>query len=199
MRRLLGLGLLVAVPAVGMTAQDAYKADASRMQTKLVSIIDRGIERPGRKPKPQMTAFTDREVNAYFRVYGPAIFPVGVKDAQVTIEPAGKVQARAMVALDEALKTKQRSWMDPLAWVTGSLEVTAAGTVTGTNGQGRFSLEQAAVGGVPVPKAVLQQLVSYYTATPIHPNGFEMDEPFTLPARIHSVQTSRGTATIVQR
>ena len=43
----------------------------------------------------------------------------------------GRVQARAMVALDEALKTKERSWMDPLAWVTGTLEVTAIGTPDG--------------------------------------------------------------------
>jgi hypothetical protein len=199
MRRLVLPVLLLAGLATGATAQDAARADAARMQTKLIAIIERGIAAAPRKPSPQRTAFTDREVNAYFRVHGPDLFPTGVKDAQVAIQDAGRVQARAMVALDEALKTKQRSWLDPLAWVTGTLEVTAAGTLTAANGKGKFNLETATLGGVAIPKTLLQELVTYYSSSPTNPKGFELDEPFTLPAKIHSVQTSRGAATVVQQ
>jgi len=191
--------LLLVGSVAGLAGQDAFKSDAARMQGKVLGIIERGIEKPGRKPRPQTTAFTDREVNAYFRVYGPELFPTGVKDAAVVIQPAGRVQAKAMVALDKALKTSQRSWMDPLAWVTGTLEVAATGTLTAADGKGKFALEQATLGGVPIPKPLLQELVTYYTASTIHPKGFDLDEPFELPARIHSVQTTQGTATVVQR
>ena len=39
------------------------------------------------------------------------------------------------------------------------------------NGQGRFELQQAAVSGVPIPKSVLQELVSYYSRTAEDPGG----------------------------
>lgn len=179
--------------------QDAARLDAARMQQKLVTIIERGIDMPGKRRTAQRTAFTDREVNAYFRVHGPDLLPRGVKDAQVAIEDAGRVQARAMVALDEALKTKERSWMDPLAWVTGTLEVTAIGTLTADKGKGRFLIERTTLGGVTVPKTLLQELVTYYSASATNPKGFDLEEPFNLPAKIHSVQTTRGAATVLQQ
>ena len=169
------------------------------MQQKLVTIIERGIDVPGKRRPAQRTALTDREVNAYFRIHGPDLLPRGVKDAQVAIEDAGRVQARAMVALDEALKTKERSWMDPLAWVTGTLEVTATGTLTADKGKGRFLIERTTLGGVTIPKTLLQELVTFYSASPTNPKGFELEEPFNLPAKIHSVQTVRGTATVLQQ
>jgi hypothetical protein len=199
MKRVVLLGLLVVGLGSGLTAQDAARIDAARMQTKLLTIIERGLVKPGKRAAPQRTAFTDREVNAYFRLHGPDLFPTGVKDAQVAISEAGRVQARAMVALDQALKTKERSWLDPLAWVTGTLEVTAAGTLTAANGKGHFALERATLGGVAIPKSLLQELVSFYSATPTHPKGFDLDQPFELPAKIHSVQTTPGSATVVQQ
>jgi hypothetical protein len=199
MSRLLRIGLLSCALVAGVTAQGDSRSDAKRMQVKLVSIIERGIDKPGKRQKVQTTAFTDREVNAYFQQYGADLFPTGVKDAQVAIADGGRVQARAMVALDQALKTKQRSWLDPLAWVTGTLEVAATGTLTADNGQGRFALDQATLGGVPIPKTLLQELVTYYSASSTHPKGFDLDAPFELPVKIHSVQTTRGTATVVQR
>lgn len=198
MKRVVLLGLLVTALGSGLTAQDAARLDAARMETKLVTIIERGLAKPARRRAPQRIAFTDREVNAYFRLRGSDFFPAGVKDAQVAIAEAGRVQARAMVALDQALKSKERNWLDPLAWVTGTLEVTAAGTLTTVNGKGQFALERATLGGVAIPKSLLQELISYYSATPTHPKGFELDQPFALPAQIHSVQTAPGLATVVQ-
>jgi hypothetical protein len=199
MRRLGLVGLLVVGTVAGVTTQDASRLEAARMQTKLVSIIERGLDKPGKRLPPQRIAFTDREVNAYFRVHGPDLLPRGVQDAQVAIEEAGKVQARALVALDQALKTKERSWLDPLAWVTGTLELTATGTLTAANGKGRFAIERATLGGVTIPKSLLQDLVTYYSASPTNPRGFELEEPFNLPAKIHTVQTTRGAATVIQQ
>ena len=76
--------------------------------------------------------------------------------------------------------------------------MTAAGTLKTGEGRGQFALESATLGGVTVPKSLLQELVSYYSRSPELPNGVNLDQPFELPARIRTVETGRGAATIVQ-
>ena len=66
------------------------------------------------------------------------------------------------------------------------------------NGVGRFQLESASVSSIPVPKLLLQEIVSYYSRTPDNPSGISLDDPFALPARIREIQVERGQAIIVQ-
>ncbi len=51
---------------------------------------------------------------------------------------------------------------------------------------------------VPVPKFVIQQIVGYYSRSARYPSGVDLDEPFTLPARIREIQVERGQAIVVQ-
>ncbi len=85
-----------------------------------------------------------------------------------------------------------------MGYLTGRLPVTASGHLTAQDGVGRFQLESAEVSGVTVPKAVLQELLSYYSRTPENPSGINMDDPFELPARIREIRVGTGTATVVQ-
>lgn len=198
--RSLGCGLVLAgvVGAAALPAQDPVRADAANMQRKLLAIAARS-EAKAQRTAPVRTSFTDREVNAYFRINAAEVVPVGIVDPQVTIEDGGRVRARAQVDLQAAVKPQQRSWLDPLAWVPpGQIEVTAAGVLQAAAGKGRLAIESATVGGVPVSKSVLQELVAYYSRTPEHPSGVNLDQPFELPASIRAVETRRGTATIVQ-
>ena len=55
--------------------------------------------------------------------------------------------------------------------------MTATGILTTSNGVGRFELESASVGGVPIPKLLLQEIVSYYSRTPENPAGLEPRRP----------------------
>ena len=153
--------------------------------------------RPPAAP-PVRTTFTDREANAYFRHYGSTFLPTGVVSPQVALAEAGRVTARALVNLDAVRTSQPRGWLDPLRYVTGMLEVTAAGVVSGSNGTGVFHFESATLAGVSVSKALLQELVRYYTTTPEQPNGFDLDKPFDLPSGIRSVESGRGTAVITQ-
>jgi hypothetical protein len=82
--------------------------------------------------------------------------------------------------------------------VGGSVEVTAAGTLKTADGRGQFALETATLGGVTVPKSLIQELVSYYSRSPELPSGVNLDQPFELPSQIRTVETGRGAATIVQ-
>ena len=80
----------------------------------------------------------------------------------------------------------------------GSLPVTATGVLETTNGAGHFQLESATLGGVPIPKLVLQQVLSYYSRTPSKSGGISLDDAFQLPSRIREIQLERGQAIIIQ-
>jgi hypothetical protein len=51
---------------------------------------------------------------------------------------------------------------------------------------------------VPVPKIILQEIVSHYSKTPQNPAGIGLDDPFMLPAGIREIQVERGQAIVVQ-
>lgn len=190
------VSLSVAAPfAVG---QDPVRREADNLQKKLTQVLERGARPKAASARPLRTAITESEVNAYFRHRGPEFLPVGVLDPKLMIVDTTRVEARAIVDLDAVRKAKERAWSDPLSWVTGSLEVKAAGKLRAANGKGTFELESASLGGVPIPKALLQELVAYYSRTPDSPNGFNLDQPFALPHQIRQVDLQRGSAVIVQ-
>ena len=187
---------LVGAPALAQ--QGVTKAEADRFQAKLVRIVQFGQTRPNRGGKGISTPMTDREINSYLRFNAADQIPVGVLEPTLRAAGAGRVSGRAVVDLDAVRKQKQRGWLDPLGYLTGRLPVTAVGRLTTGDGRGQFQLESAEISGVTVPKAVLQELLSYYSRTPEKPSGIDMDAPFELPARIREIHVATGTATVVQ-
>jgi len=168
------------------------------MEQKLVAIATRGSVPPVANHAPVRTTFTEQEVNALFQYSQLVQMPAGVVNPRLSIADAGLLTGRAIVDLDAIRKSKERTMLDPLSYVTGSVEVTAIGTLKTANGQGTFDLQSATLGGISIPKSLLQELVSYYSRTPDTPNGFSLDKPFVLPAAIQAVETRRGAATVVQ-
>lgn len=199
-RLLLLVGLCGSVTVASLAArQDFTRTEADSMERKLSAIIERGNKpKPAATAKPVRTSFTEREVNAFFKFNGPLLMPTGVLDPHITIVDGKQLQARAMVDLDAIRKSQPRGWLDPLAYVTGKVELRAAGTLSAANGKGTFLLQSATLGGVPIPKSVLQEVVSYYSKTPEYPQGFDLDKPFDLPQNIKQVELQPGAATIVQ-
>jgi hypothetical protein len=189
---------IVLAGTVGVRAQDTSKADAARMKTKLTAIAERGSTPPKTGQPPLTTTFTDRELNAYFKIDGPDVLPPGLENPQVTIEDASRVRGRAILDLDVVLKTRERSMFDPLAWLTGKTEITTVGLVRGAGGKGTVQIEGVTLGGITVPITLLQQIVNYYTRTPERPAGIDITKPFDLPAGIQSITSRRGQATFVQ-
>ena len=188
---------LVVQAAVAVGAQPRLTTqDAQRFQTKVAQIENYGAV-PSRKTG-QTTLVTDVEVNSYLRYGVGAQIPVGVVNPILNALGNGRVSGSAIVDLDAVRTQKQRGWTDPLGYLTGKLPVTASGTLTTQNGVGRFQLASAEISGIPVPKTVLQELLSYYSRTPDKPSGINMDDPFELPSRIREIKVGQGTATIVQ-
>ena len=152
-------------------------------------------DRPTRQP--HKTTVTENELNAFLAFDAKDQIPVGVVEPAITIMGTGRVSGRAVVDLDAVRKQKTRSLLDPMSFATGRLPVTAIGVLTTSDGVGRFELESAALGPVPIPKVILQEIVSYYSRTPEHPAGIGLDAPFALPARIREIQVEAGRAIVI--
>jgi hypothetical protein len=187
------VGLLTA----GLGAdQRASKRDAELLRQKVATISAHG-EKPTRQGL--RTTVTETEVNSYLAYDAKPQLPAGVVEPAVTILGTGRLAGRAVVDLDAVRRARaSQSWFDPTNYLTGHLPVSATGRLKTNNGIGHFELESASVGGVPIPKMLLQEIVSYYTRTAEKPSGIGLDDPFALPARIREIQVERGQAIIVQ-
>ena len=51
---------------------------------------------------------------------------------------------------------------------------------------------------MPIPKFLLQEIVSYYSKTASQPAGINLDDSFALPARILEIRVERETTIIIQ-
>jgi hypothetical protein len=173
-------------------------ADAERTAQKLNAIVERGGQEEGSPAAPLRTALTEHEVTSYLAHTGPELLPAGVRHARISLLDDGRVETRATVDLDAVRGDQPRKWTDPLAYVGGTLDIHAVGRLRAAAGKGRFELEQATFGGVRMPKAFLQEVVSYYSRTESAPRGFQLDDPFDLPLQIRQVELRRGSAVIVQ-
>jgi hypothetical protein len=202
--RQLGLRLVVCLlpvlVAVSLSAASGdvrqARRDAEAMKQK-VAAISQFAERPGKQPR--RTMITESEVNAYLAYEARQQLPVGVVDPSVTILGTGRLSGRATVDLD-AVRTQRKATglLDPMTYLTGRLPITASGVLTTRDGVGRFELESAELSGVPIPKMLLQEILSYYSRTPEKPGGIGLDDPFALPARIREIHVQRGQAVVVQ-
>ncbi len=190
------LGALIAFAPLAAQGK-LSKADAERFQSKLTKIVIFG-NTPAKSTGTRATPVSDLEVNSYLRYMATDQIPVGIVDPALNAQGDGRVSGRAVVDLDAVRKQKQRGWLDPLGYLSGRLPVTAAGRLTTKDGKGQFQLESAEISGVTVPKAVLQELVSYYSRTAENPGGINIDAPFELPARIREIRVGSGTSTVVQ-
>jgi hypothetical protein len=83
-------------------------------------------------------------------------------------------------------------------YLSGRLPVTVSGRLQAADGLARFELESATVSSVPIPRTLVQELVTYYSRTPQNPRGLNLDDPFPLPSRIRQIDVRRGEAVVIQ-
>lgn len=190
------LALILGVVLTAAAALTPQEADAF---AKKVAIISQQGTLVARTAAARRTPVSETEVNSWFAYRARPLLPVGMTEPQITIIGDGKVSGAATVDLDAVAKTKRSgSLIDPWNLLGGRLPVTVTGVLRTENGQGRFELQQAAISGVPVPKTILQELVSYYSKTAADPRGIDLDEPFALPAGIRQIEVRQGQAVVVQ-
>ena len=190
---LLAVSLLAAAPRADIRTS---KKDAALLREKVATITAHGEKAV---KQPRKTILTENEVNSYLVYDAKEQLPVGVVDPWLSAVGPGRVSGRAVVDLDAVRKAKNpTSLLDPMNYLFGRLPVSAVGTLKTSNGVGRFELESASAGSVPIPKMLLQEIISHYSRTKENPSGLSLDDPFQLPARIREIQVERGQAIIVQ-
>jgi hypothetical protein len=197
-----GVVLLACAALVPLHAATVSRQNAETFAKKIVQIQQQGEVRPqGGTPRSaaRRTPVTQDEVNSWFAYAAPTMLPTGVTQPQVTILGGGRVAGQATVDLDAISKRRGRGGtFDPWSYLGGRVPVSVEGILHTEEGRGRFELQSAEVSGVPVPKAVLQELVSYYSKTPEHPAGVNLDQAFQLPANIRQIEVGQGQAVVVQ-
>jgi hypothetical protein len=198
LRRLaFGLAVLAAAsPAVFSAPQPPSRAEADRFKAK-IDALTRHAEKPA--PGPLVTTITEREVNAYLAYDAVDELPAGLTEPRVTVLPDLSLAGTATVDID-AIKAqwKSRGWLDPLTYMGGSLSVAVTGRLDATEGLARFSLLSAKVGGVPVPRVVVQELLTYYSRSESRPNGLNLDDSYPLPARVREIEIRPAEALVKQ-
>ena len=170
--------------------------DSDRFRAK-VDAISRFAEKP--TSRALVTRITETELNAYLAYEAKPQLPAGLTEPRITVLPTLDLSGTAVVDLDAVRNQRQsRGWLDPLSYLSGTLAVAIVGRFEATDGQARFALRSASVGGVPVPKVVVQELVTFFTKTAENPRGINIDDPYPLPARIREIDVRLGEAFVKQ-
>jgi hypothetical protein len=184
---------LTFVPAA-LAARAATPAQADAFERKMSLVLQRSAD----VPSGARTEFEGDEVNAYLQLRLISRFPTGVTEPAVSLVGDGRLNGRAIVDLDGIRRKSSGGWLDPASYLAGRLPVTATGTLKTSAGRGELALERVEISGIPVPTALLQEIVAYYTRSPEYPNGVSLNDPFTLPARIQHIEIEKDRATVVQ-
>jgi hypothetical protein len=176
-------------------------ADTSRPQAdtfaKKVALINQHAEQNASGAR--RTTLTEDELNSWFAFRAQPLLPAGLTQPKVTIVGNGKLMGSATVDLDALGKQRGSGGsLDVWSYLGGRLPLSVTGVLHSKGGQGRFELQAADISGVPVPKTLLQELLSYYTRSAEKPQGLRLEDPFTLPANIKQIEVGQGQAVVVQ-
>lgn len=189
-------GLLVLNLSGATAAIQPSKDEGDRLQRKMDEIIKNGSADPVPTKK---TPVSENEVNSYLAFNARDKIPQGLTDPHITIVGDGKLAGRVLVDIDEFKRHRgPKGLIDPLSYISGKVPVTARGVLRTQDGKGQFQLESAHILRVPLPKPILEELVSFFSRTAENPKGFDMDAPFELPAKIRQVVSTQGEAVVVQ-
>jgi hypothetical protein len=189
---------IVALGAIGVAGgAPPTRADADAMLRKVAVIATNGL---AERPAPRRTLISESELNSFLAVHAKQEIPAGVVDPAVSIDASGRVRGRAVVDLDQVRQAQagRATGFSMLSLLSGRVPVEAIGVLRTSGGKGQFALESASASGIPIPKVLLQEVVSYYSRSAASPAGIDLDAPFELPARIREIETEKGRAIVVQ-
>jgi hypothetical protein len=193
---LLGAVLSLTLNGADTDALQLTNQEGERFQRKIDEITKNGSAFP---VSPKKTVVSENELNSYLAFNGKDTIPQGLSDPQVTIVGEGRLAGRIFVNLDDFKRQRPSGgFMDPLNYLSGRVPIAARGVLRTREGKGQFEFSSADIRGIPLPKPVIQELVTFFSRTPENPRGFDLDAPFDLPARIRELLINSGQAVVVQ-
>ena len=175
----------------------AVSRQSAQAFTQKVTLIRQNAE--AGRPTARKTPVSQDELNSWFTYAATPHLPKGVSQPQITIIGQGRVTGQAIVDLEARAKRRASGGaFDPWSLIGGRVPVNVTGILHTRDGKARFEVQTAEVSGLPVPATLLQELVSFYSQTPDHPEGVRIDDTFSLPAQIREIQVGQGQAIVVQ-
>jgi hypothetical protein len=149
--------------------------------------------------RSRTTPMSELEVNSYLAFNINDKIPRGLANPDIRMVGDGQLAGRVFVDIDEFKRHRSAGGLlDPLSYISGQVPLTARGVLHTRGGRGQFQLASAEIHGVPVPKPIVQELVSFFSRTPENPHGFNLDSPFNLPAKIREVTVNPGETLLLQ-
>jgi hypothetical protein len=193
---ILWIAVLLILYASSSFAVALSRQDGDRLQAKIDAMIKNAAITP---PKAGQFVIPEKEANSYLVFNLKEKMPKGLTNPEITMIGDGALAARVLVDMDEVKQRRQsRSLIDPLNYLSGQVPLNARGILRTREGRGQLYLRSAEIGGVPLPKPLLQELVSFFSRTPQNPNGFDIDAPFDLPSKIREISVKSGESVVVQ-
>ena len=191
--------LLVLIALAPLQAASVSKQQADAFSEKVALILRQGEVSAKATVPARRTALSEDELNSWFTYQAQPLLPSGLTQPRITIVGDGRVAGQATVDLEAVAKKRAGGGtFDPWSLLAGRVPVNVIGILHTRDGMGRFELQSADIAGVPVPKTLLQELVSQYSRTATRPDGVKMDDAFALPAKIRQIEVGQGQAVIVQ-
>jgi hypothetical protein len=196
LRFFLGSAAAVAIGTMVVSAGAESRQAAEALSKKLATITQKATQ--GVKGSPSSVTLTQDELNSWFVYRSPRYLPAGVSKPSVALIGQGSLRGTATLDLEAVARKRSSNPFDPLSYLFGRVPVTVTGVLRTRNGMGRFDVQAADVAGIPVPKTILQELLSYYATSPETPDGIRLDDAFALPANIQRIDVAPGQMVVVQ-
>ena len=185
--------LALLVPA---EAGNTTRAQSDAFAKKLAIIRQHAEQSP---KSSRRTTVTENELNSWFVYRAPALLPAGVKDPKIVAVGNGKLLGTVIVDLEDVGKSKSSGGsLDAWKYLGGRVPISLSGVLKTKEGRGQFELQSAQISGIPVPRFLVQEIVTHYTRDDERPNGIRLDDQFALPASIKQIDVGQGQAVVVQ-
>jgi hypothetical protein len=187
----LAIALAYAVVTLHAAPAPPSKREAAVFQQKIEKLKER-------QPK-RRTVITEKELAAYFLFDATKDLPAGLVEPSITVLGPDRLSGRVVADLDAVRKASPpRGLLDPKNLLIGRVPLSAIAVFTAKDGMGKFVLESAKLGNLPLPKLLLDEIASYYTRSESRPNGYTTEDPWPLPVGIREVRITPGQAVIIQ-
>jgi hypothetical protein len=188
---------LASAAGVALSAVVESRQAADALSKKIAAITQRGSEQK-KGATPSSVTLTQDELNSWFMFRSARYLPAGVSTPSVALIGEGSMRGTATLDLDAVARKRSNNPLDPLSYVFGRVPVAVTGKLHARDGMGRFDVQSAEVANIPVPKSILQELLSYYATSPEQPDGIRLDDAFALPANIQRIDVAPGQMVVVQ-
>jgi hypothetical protein len=185
------------LPGIDLSAvSDTRTSDTRATVEEKIQVLSDTTSPPGARYDP--VVLTDGEANTYLRDHAREFLPPAVQNPELHIA-SDHVTGSADVDFNQLNQGPSAS-NDLTSSIVASIfkgkqRVTADGKLDTSNGQGKVSIENVAIGSTSIPDWLVQILLENYVQKRYK---LDLSKPFTLPDHVTKIELARGRATFIR-